>query len=58
MAGSFDLGGEVAADGRFVRQESVFRRWVTRRRQLRVPGRSRAATTCTSAWPARGRTAR
>jgi putative glutathione S-transferase len=29
MASSFGLGGEVAADGRFVRQESVFRRWVT-----------------------------
>ena len=26
---SFDLGPEAAADGRFVRQESVFRRWVT-----------------------------
>ncbi len=25
----FDLGREAAADGRFVRQESVFRRWVT-----------------------------
>jgi glutathionyl-hydroquinone reductase len=29
MASSFDLGREVAPDGRFVRQESVFRRWVT-----------------------------
>ena len=29
MADAFGLGGEVAADGRFVRQESVFRRWVT-----------------------------
>jgi len=28
-AGSFALGREVADDGRFVRQESVFRRWVT-----------------------------
>jgi putative glutathione S-transferase len=26
---SFDLGRETAADGRFVRQESLFRRWVT-----------------------------
>ena len=29
MASSFDLGREAAADGRFVRQDSVFRRWVT-----------------------------
>jgi putative glutathione S-transferase len=29
MAGSFELGREVATDGRFVRQESVFRRWVS-----------------------------
>jgi putative glutathione S-transferase len=29
MASSFGLGSEVAGDGRFVRQESVFRRWVT-----------------------------
>ena len=29
MASSFDLGPEVASDGRFVRQESAFRRWVT-----------------------------
>ena len=29
MAGSFSLGREVEDDGRFVRQESVFRRWVT-----------------------------
>ena len=29
MADTFGLGDEVAADGRFVRQESVFRRWVT-----------------------------
>jgi len=27
--GSFALGREVAGDGRFVRQESAFRRWVT-----------------------------
>jgi putative glutathione S-transferase len=26
---SFDIGPETAADGRFVRQESVFRRWVS-----------------------------
>ena len=29
MAGSFALDSEVADDGRFVRRESVFRRWVT-----------------------------
>ena len=29
MASSFELGREVASDGRFVRQESVFRRWVS-----------------------------
>jgi putative glutathione S-transferase len=29
MASSFELGPEVAGDGRFVRQESVFRRWVS-----------------------------
>ena len=29
MASSFELGPEVARDGRFVRQESVFRRWVS-----------------------------
>ena len=29
MASSFELGREVATDGRFVRQESVFRRWVS-----------------------------
>ena len=29
MVKSFELGREVAADGRFVRQESAFRRWVT-----------------------------
>ncbi len=29
MASSFDLGPELASDGRFVRQESAFRRWVT-----------------------------
>ncbi len=29
MASSFDLGREAAGDGRFVRQESAFRRWVT-----------------------------
>jgi len=29
MADAFALGPEVAADGRFVRQQSVFRRWVT-----------------------------
>jgi putative glutathione S-transferase len=29
MAGSFELGPEVATDGRFVRQQSVFRRWVS-----------------------------
>ena len=29
MASSFSLGGEVATDGRFVRQESAFRHWVT-----------------------------
>ncbi len=29
MAGRFDLSAEVADDGRFVRQASLFRRWVT-----------------------------
>jgi putative glutathione S-transferase len=29
MAGTFGLGAEMTADGRFMRQQSVFRRWVT-----------------------------
>ena len=41
MAKSFELGREVAADGRFVRQESAFRRWVTSDGSSGVPGRGR-----------------
>ena len=49
--------GERGDGGRFQRQTSKFRDWVTAT-AARTSRPRPAATTCTSRWPARGRTAR